>query len=187
MPRKRGVYDIELFVRLKIPDVVAITARTTLQRRMGYGETLKALRREDFWKITVEASSLAAAKRLAVELAEKTSVFVNPNKHAYSFEVRQAGAHDRSKAPTSRDGLWDVRVLVTADDDAEASLTLDTLQNRLGYGDAVRNVERGTLWTLTLAAESADAARGIAEDITVTRRVDAGLLANPHFQGYEIL
>ena len=181
------MYDIELFVRLKIPDVVAITARTTLQRRMGYGEALKGLKREDFWKISVDVPSREDAERLAVELAEKTSVFVNPNKDAYTFDVLESGAHETGKAPTKRDGAWDVRVLVTSDDDAEASLTLDALQNRLGYGATIRNVERGTLWTLTLVARGAKAARRIAEEITVTRRVDQGLLVNPHYQGYAIL
>ena len=181
------MYDIELFVRLKIPDVVAITSRTTLQRRMGYGEILRALTREDFWKITVDVPSREDADRLAVELAEKTTVFVNPNKHAYTFEVLDSGAHETGKAPSQRDGEWDVRVLVTVDDDAEASLTLDALQNRLGYGATIHNVERGILWTLTLRADSVQRARRIAEEITLTRRVDAGLLVNPHFQGYTIL
>lgn len=181
------MYDIELFVRLKMPDVVAITAQTTLQRRMGYGEILRRLKREDFWKITVEAASREEAERLAVELAEKTSLFVNPNKHTYTFQVLESGAHDTNKAPSPADGAWSVRVLVTVDDDAEASLTLDALQNRLGYGYAVRNVERGTLWTLEIAADSAETARRIAEEITVTRRADAGLLVNPHFQEYTIL
>jgi len=181
------MYDIELFVRLKIPDVVAITARTTLQRRMGYGQTLRALRREDFWKITADVPSREDAERLAVELAEKTSVFVNPNKDAYTLDVLEPGAHETGKAPTERDGAWDVRVLVTADDDAEASLTLDALQNRLGYGETIRNVERGTLWTLTLQARKQADARQLAEEITLTRRVDQGLLVNPHFQGYQVL
>ncbi len=181
------MYDIELFVRLKIPDVVAVTAQTTLQRRMGYAETLRRLKREDFWKITVDAASREEAERLAVELAEKTSLFVNPNKHTYTYQVVESGAHDTDKTPSPRDGTWSVRVLVTVDDDAEASLTLDALRNRLGYGHVVRNVERGTLWTLEIAADSAEAARRVAEEITVTRRVDAGLLVNPHFQEYVIL
>jgi len=182
-------HQIHLFVKLKIPDVTAITARNTLQRRLGYGEILRDLEREDYWAITVEVPDAAAAEQLGTELAERTNVFVNPNKHTYRLTVGQArpeGAPPREAEP-GQAGPETVRVLTGFLGDATARLTQDALQTRLGYGDTIVNVERGTLWNLTLRADNPEQARQIAEEITVTRGGQQGLLINPHSQWWRFL
>ena len=42
------MHQIELLVRLKIPDVTALTTINVLRRRMGYAEILDKLDRADY-------------------------------------------------------------------------------------------------------------------------------------------
>ncbi len=79
---------IELLVSLKIPDVTALTAASSIRRRLGYNEVLKELRRSDYYSLDLNTTDPQVANELAHELAEKTNLFVNPNKHSY--EVRSA-------------------------------------------------------------------------------------------------
>ncbi len=174
---------LELLVSLKIPDVTALTAASSIRRRLGYDEVLKELRRSDYYSLDLNTTDPQAADRLAQELAEKTNLFVNPNKHSY--EVRSPQQH--SGAPLQQDGLWRVEVLVTDAEGAEADDIQQALTQRLGYGEQVAAVRRGILWVLLLAADSAEEARRIAEDITVTTARDQGVLINPHFQNWEII
>jgi|YNPNPStandDraft_1061719.scaffolds.fasta_scaffold23841_2 phosphoribosylformylglycinamidine (FGAM) synthase PurS component len=179
-------YQIELTVKLKIPDVTAITARNTLQRRLGYAHVLRDLQREDYWALTVQAEDEAQAWELGTELAERTNVFVNPNKHTYRLNVRplQPGGDLEGGVPpslTPQEPL-SVRVLTGFLGDASASLTQEALQGRLGYGQVIQAVERGTLWTLILNTADPVQARQWAEEMVVTRGVRQGLLVNPHSQ-----
>ena len=183
--------DVELLVRLRIPDVVALTARNALQRRMGYAGVLADLKRADYWKLTLNVASPQKALELATQLAENTALFVNPNKHSYSVavvprELRAAAATAGGKAAQRSDGPFAVRVLVTSPDDAGGEQACRALQDRLGFGDRVAAVQRGTLWLLSIIADSAAEARRIAEEMTITRRMDQGLLLNPHYQECEI-
>ncbi len=174
---------LELLVSLKIPDVTALTAASAIRRRLGYDEVLKELRRSDYYSLDLNATDPLAANGLAQELAEKTNLFVNPNKHSY--EVRSP--QDRGGGPTPQEGLWRVEVLVTDAEGAEADDIQQALTQRLGYSEQVTSVRRGILWTLLLTADSAEEAREIAEQITVTTARDQGVLVNPHFQAWEII
>ncbi len=99
--------QIELLVSLKIPDVTALTAAGALRRRMGYADALKKLQRADYYRFEVDAGSDEEAQRLVTELAEKTNLFVNPNKHV--FHVRTGG---HTAAAAGEDARL-VHVLVT--------------------------------------------------------------------------
>ncbi|MCC7495392.1 MAG: hypothetical protein IT204_23785 [Fimbriimonadaceae bacterium] len=171
--------DIELTVALKIPDVTAVTARRTLQGRLGYGEQLADLRRADWWRLTV-APAGDAALALGQELAERTNVFVNPTKHVYRCAQRAA-------APAAPAGCTAVGVLTGFLDEATADLTLQALRGRLGYGDRVLAVQRGTLWTFHLRTTDLAAARDLAAAMTVSRDRATGLLVNPHSQWWRWL
>ncbi len=173
---------VELLVTLKTPDVTALTAGGTLRRRMGYAETLKALTRTDYYRLTLNVDDEAGALELATELAEHTNLFVNPNKHAYQVRIPGQDAN-----PRQEDGLWAAEVLITDAEGASAPGMVDALQGRLGYGDAVAAVNKGILWTLKLDCQSADQAKRLAEEIVVTHSREQGLLMNPHFQAWEIL
>ncbi len=173
---------IELLVKLKIPDVTALTAAAALRRRMGYGEVLKELTRADYYALHLQTDSQQSALALAEELAESTNLFVNPNKHTY--ELRGPGEKVK---PTSEDGVWPVEVLVTDAEGTEATEIQQALKERLGYAEQVAGVEQGTLWIMKVAAADLATARQIAEEMAVTKARDEGLLVNPHFQAWEIL
>jgi phosphoribosylformylglycinamidine (FGAM) synthase PurS component len=167
------VIPVELTVSLKIPDVTALTARRALQGPMGYGAELADLRRADWWRLQLEAADDEAALALARALAEQTNVFVNPNKHVF-----QVSLHAGVRA--SRPGVVTVGVLTGFHDEAKAALALEALQGRLGYGEQVRGLELGTLWTFHLRTAEPAQARALAERMTVSHHRDSGLLVNPH-------
>ena len=173
---------VELLVRLKIPDVTALTAASALRRRMGYGEVLQELTRADYYALHLQEDDEQSALALARQLAEKTNLFVNPNKHTYMLRI----AEEKGEA-APEDGLWPVAVLVVDAEGAQAQDIEQALHERLGYAEEVARVEQGILWTMKLAAPDLAAAEEIAEQITVTQARGQGLLVNPHFQAWEIL
>jgi len=169
--------DVELLVKLKIPDVTALTAANSLRRRMGYEDSLVELRRADYYRIGLNVDSVGDAVALATELAEDTNQFVNPNKHVYEVRLPDAAADDSGDAGTEM-----VEALVIDPNDGSAQGSLGALRGRLGYGDKVASLSKGVLWLMTLKAENHEAAKQLAEELTVTTRIDQGLLMNPHFQ-----
>jgi phosphoribosylformylglycinamidine (FGAM) synthase PurS component len=173
------VHEVELSVRLKIPDVTALTAANAVRRRLGYADRLVELRRADHYVFGVEAPSVEAAEALVREMAQRTSLFVNPNKHV--FETRAAGA----PGPPADGGVYEVRCLVRDADFDPGPGILARLQ-KLSYGEAVRCVRAGTMWTLKLRADDADQALAMGRDIAVTRSRSQGLFANPHYQTCEV-
>lgn len=181
------MYGIELFVRLKTTDLAALTAKNTLQRDMGYSKVLRDLKREDYWLISVECKTKEEAKELADELANKTKIFVNPNKHTYTIRIRENDAKIREKKRDIDKGLYDIGVLVSYNEDSKACLTKDTLCKTLGYGDRVSDVKTGIIWRLVIDAEDEKKAKEMASEIVVTKELKKGLLINPHSQSYKIL
>lgn len=169
--------SVELLVRLKIPDVTALTAANALRRNMGYSQ-LRELQRADYYRLDLQVETDEAAAALARELAEKTNLFVNPNKHVYEIVTRHEAA-----AP--REGRL-VRVLVTDPHDGSAEGMLSALQGRLGYGNRVTGLTKGLLWSMLLEAEDQAEARRLAAEIAETKSLDQGLLVNPHFQEFEV-
>jgi len=172
--------SVELVVSLKIPDVTALTAGNAIRRRLGDEDVLSSLTRADYYRIDLDVDDREAAEALVSEMAEETNLFVNPNKHVYELrnpESRGEAAND--------DGEWLVNVLVTSPDDSSGEGIASALNGRLGYGD-VSAVETGVLWTMQIVADNEEAAREVAESITVTRSQSQGILMNPHFQEYEL-
>ena len=62
---------VSILVRLKIPDVTALTAANALRRSMGYSQ-LRELKRADYYRLELAVDSPDEAVALAKELAEKT-------------------------------------------------------------------------------------------------------------------
>jgi len=174
------MYHVELLVRLKIPDVTALTASNSLRRRMGYAKVLTELKRADYYLFEIEAASDKAAVETVREIAEKTSLFVNPNKHA--FEV-----HEQGKAPAAKGepGVFEVSVLVR-DVEGDKGPGLCEALGKLGYGGNVKAVQAQTMWEMRIRAEDAEAAKKVAEEIAVTHSRGQGLLVNPHYQQYSV-
>ena len=170
----------ELLVELKIPDVTALTAGGALRRRMGYAEVLKSLKRADYYRLDLNVCCAEEATVLATELAEKTNIFVNPNKHIYRI---RAGSHEHAPAKAGRQIA---QVLITDPNDGSAQGALAALQGRLGYADRVTGLLKGVLWTMELECATQAEAESLAKDIAITRARDRGLLMNPHFQECEV-
>lgn len=168
---------VRLLVRLKIPDVTALTAANALRRSMGYSQ-LKELKRADYYCLELNADTPEQAIALAQELAEKTNLFVNPNKHVYEVWTSR-----EEKAPAQ--GKL-AQVLVTDPNDGSAQGMLAALQGRLGYGDQVAGLTKGLLWTMALEVDCEEEARRLAGEMAETKSLDKGLLVNPHFQEFEV-
>jgi phosphoribosylformylglycinamidine (FGAM) synthase PurS component len=169
--------EVALLVRLKIPDVTALTAANALRRSLGYAQ-LKELKRADYYRLTLFVDTPEQAVALAQELAEKTNLFVNPNKHVYEVLT---GEQASALATGER-----VHVLVTDPHDGSAEGMLAALQGRLGYGDKVSGLTRGLLWTMLIEGVEREAARVLAAEMAETKSLEAGLLVNPHFQDFDV-
>jgi len=124
-----SVHNIELLVRLKTADTIALTAKNTLQKDMGYDGTLLDIQREEYWLIEVEAEDCNAARKIGTEFAVVTKTIVNPNKHTYTLRLEK----EKSENPPEISPYL-VRVLVRYRQDEKAHATLDILRNTLGYG-----------------------------------------------------
>ena len=166
-----------ILVRLKIPDVTALTAANALRRSMGYTQ-LKELRRADYYRLELAVDTPEQAVALASELAEKTNLFVNPNKHVYEiWTAREEQAPAQGQL---------AHVLVTDPNDGGAQGILAALQGRLGYGGKVTGVTKGLLWTMVLDTDDPEEARRLAAEMAETKSLSQGLLVNPHFQEFEV-
>jgi phosphoribosylformylglycinamidine (FGAM) synthase PurS component len=177
------MFEVELFIKLKTTDLIAQTARSTLKQDMGYERMLQEIEREDYWLIDVLAESEGEARRLGEEFVRKTKIFVNPNKHEYRIRIIKKG--ERKKIDGKQDG-FKIRVLVSYLEDGKAELAKHVLQTTMGYGERIQGVKRGDLWTLVVNAESEEEAKEVAREITITKSIDKGLLANPLSQFFEI-
>jgi phosphoribosylformylglycinamidine (FGAM) synthase PurS component len=140
-----------------------------LKGALKYGDVLAGVERADLWSLTtnLDGEKLGA---LADHLVNRTSVFVNPNKHRW--RVWSEGA----KAEKVKSGAW---VLVWDSEDTEGRRAHAELRGA-GFEKEIKNVSKATLWRLSFE----DAARGkelsLAEEMAVAVRRDQGLLANPH-------
>lgn len=175
-----------LTTALKTRDAVAETAFHTMTHDMGYQNILTDLKREDYWKIELESRLDGRDPgSIMTELAEKTRVFVNINKHVYTIRDQ------KTRHPTGQDSgpekTFIVHVLIINTDDRTAKNALATLRDLYPAGRYVRSLENGVMWTLTIHADSNWQAQSIAREIAVTESRERGLLANPHYQNVILL
>ncbi len=153
--------EIELLVRLVIPDTTAITAFHTL-KRIGFSG-LARLKREDYFKFRANNQDF---REISSKLGN-TDILVNANKNRFE------AVKDSEKPPLSES---DVRVLVQDRDNKDSGM-LSVLRNRLGLKE-LEDMEKGVLWTFTL--DKPDDKEKLAREMTER------LLANKHYQEYRI-
>ncbi|MAG60926.1 hypothetical protein CL619_04020 [archaeon] len=149
--------ELELFVSLKVPDNVAITAFHTLHK-LGY-HNLKNLERSDYYKFKFSGDKNQFQKKIS-----KVDILVNANKHKFSFNLET----DNQDKKTS----------VLVQDINHNQNLLKTLKERLDFKN-LRNVEKGILWTMYFGGNAN--AKAIATDITKS------LLMNENYQKYKII
>lgn len=168
---------LNLVVSLKITDVVAHTAYNALTRRQSYS-ALEALTRDDLYCLEVEAQNEEDAVAFGHRVIAETSCFVNPNKHRYSLTAGALHGVDDARR---------VRLLVEWLEDGTAAMMTESLREDPRFGGRIKNVQRGTLWTLAFKSNFHGDTREMALDIAVARDAKRGLLANPHSQRAIIL
>jgi|SRR3989338_2457052 len=164
---------VEMFVSLKVPDNVAITAFNAL-KRMGY-DKLKSLERSDYYKFDTKDN--------AEDFKEKISnvdILVNANKHKYNFELnneKNTNKKNKDNFENQKNEKYKKINILVQDLDNGSGL-FSVLKERLGF-DNIKKLEKGILWTMHFDKKAN--AKKISMDIT------KNLLMNESYQKYKIL
>src|SRR3989338_1485252 len=117
----------ELFVSLKVPDNIAITAFHALER-MGFC-SLKRLERKDYYKFEFSGDKKNFENKIS-----NVDILVNANKHMFSFGLEKNDAVD---------------IIIQ---DIEKNNGLINSLKSLGM-KSIKKAERGTLWRLYVDAQ----------------------------------
>lgn len=198
---------IELWVKLKVVDLVAETAWYTLTEKLDFTGRLYGLNRYFRWLILASGSGQEEIADELENIVRMDSVFINENKHMYSMSVGSATdeglalrrgdfRHERDlifresspegeRLPGKPDfDLYLCDCLVTVPENCpDYSVRLN------GRADSVRimDVSAGQVWRLILRAEDKDEASTLVNKIAVTRSRREGLLMNPHYQKMDLI
>jgi len=165
--------ELDLLVRLKVPDTVAASARFALVELLGHAD-LAALDREELWRFTGEFDPA----ELLTKLLKRTSRFVNPSKHAHRRVSSLAGL----TPPREFEGT-PVGVLVSKRDDFAGRNALAYCRDTLGLTE-ISAVSYSTLWTLWITGSDPEGSARKMADCSARR---PGLLANPHCEVFELV
>lgn len=113
---------IEMFVSLKVPDNVAITAFNAI-KTIGF-KKLKKLERSDYYKFEINDDVTGFKEKIS-----NVDILVNANKHKHNFELNNE------------------KINILIQDIGNGTALLSTLRERLGF-DNIKKLERGILWTM---------------------------------------
>jgi len=155
---------IEMFVSLKVPDNVAITAFNTL-KKIGYSK-LKKLDRSDYYRFDIKDNVEEFKKRIS-----NVDILVNSNKNKFSFTLKE----DNNKKQKNNN-FKKINILVQDLDNGNRLIS--TLKERLGFKD-IKKMEKGIMWTMYFERKAN--AKKIALEITKS------LLMNENYQKYKLL
>jgi hypothetical protein len=184
---------VELWVRLKVIDLVAQTASITLVDKLDFGGRLRGLTRYSYWAMDAEGETAPEILEEIDRAVRLDGAFTNQNKHLY----RLSGGAEPPRgdlalekdypAGGAPDGtVFAVDCLVRElRPDREAGFA-SRLGGRL-RGVKISRMKYGEIWRITVGAPSERAAIAEAERMLVSRSRREGLLLNPHYQRYEIL
>ena len=134
------MWQIELCVQLKTYDLSALTAKQTFWE-MGYKE-LTDIFRQDYYLFSLSSETKEEAESIIKNLAEKTPLFVNPNKHTYYIRKED------SSLITHHSSL--IKVLVWYREDVRKKILLDSLKS---FGYTVEDLFCGVLWQITVSED----------------------------------
>lgn len=170
------MWNAELYIASKGVDPEAQTAKTALIDAFGMAN-LKRLMRHDVWVIRTPFSQKEKAKKLALFLAEKTSAFVNPNKHVYAVALSKT-PRPNADIPALRS--FHAHLYVHSPEDAKPELAIEHLKKI--YRISLKGLEKGVLWSVQLKEEVSP---GTLKALMNT--VAARFFANKHYQKYFVL
>ena len=202
--------QVQLWVRLKVIDLVTQTARITLVEKLNFADALRGITHYWYWGMEAEGADAKSVLAEIDRVIRLDSAFTNQNKHLYRLTagaglvtgdlalekdfgvpaVPSPGpAADAAKGPcrgTAGTGLFAFDCLVRERRrDREAGFA-ERLNARL-KGAKVSGMKHGEVWRLIVGAPSEKAALGDVEKMLVSRSRREGLLLNPHYQEYEII
>ena len=203
----------ELWVRLKVIDLVAQTASITFTEKLDFAGRLHGIVRYAYWDMEAEGADPETILGEIDRVIRADSAFTNQNKHLYllrsadgalsrgdlalekDFPVSSGvgGADAPGKADMARKAgaaagarLFAFDCLIRERRPDRETGYAERLASRLG-GIALSNVRFGEVWRLIVAAPSREAALGDVERMLVSRSRREGLLLNPHYQHYKII
>lgn len=176
-----------LLVRLKIPDLTALTALDAGRALLPAGHELSRLVREEVVLFepapgtaadSAESGRLESALRHAVETS---NFFVNPNKERY----RLLTSADRGTSWAPPEGAWGI--LTRARGDTRDVGLLERLQREHPLS-GLAAIRRGRVWWLW--SKGPDGTPGIESALKALGPVEQagrGLLVNPHSEAWLLL
>ncbi len=202
---------VQLWVRLKVIDLVTQTARITLTEKLDFADTLRGMTHYWYWGMDAEAADARSALEGIDRVIRLDSAFTNQNKHLYRLS---AGAltcgdlalekdfalgsdiparnpvakppMDSSAGMSEPGGLYSIDCLVR-ERRPDREKGFEARINARLKGVAVSAMKCGEVWRIIVSAPGESAARVIVEKMLVSRSRREGLLLNPHYQTWEIL
>ena len=185
----------DLWVRLKVVDLVVQTAWMTLTEKLDLGGELVGLARYSYWGMELDGADAGRILEDVDRVIRMDSVFTNQNKHVYLLRVEDG---------PSAGGLALEKdyPIMTEERDTEGTYAVDCLAREVttdreeGYRERlnarlesakVTGLVAGEVWRIIIRAGSEKEAAEKVEALTVTRSRRQGLLLNPHYQRFEIL
>lgn len=172
----------QIYVSLKITDNIARTALHTCKRRLGF-DRIRSLHRAEFWEIAFPGLSTQQARQTVERLVEKTPYFVNPNKHRWHIDTFSTNDFNIAISVPAHASA---SILVCDHIDGKAEATLEAIQRITEGDERPTRLRRGTVWEVTFDGLNQQETIEAAERLTVTKSRTEGLLANLHYQSYQI-
>ncbi len=197
-------FRAELWVRLKVIDLVAQTAWMTLTEKLDFSSDLQGVVRYQYWGFDAEGESAEKVIEDIDRVVRIDSSFTNQNKHLYLLKVagdpsdkegvstgdlplgRDYPVHEGAKgiAKGHRRFACDLLIRETRADRAEGFVS--KLESRLEC-TKVSKMKAGEVWRLIVDASGDEEAVKKVEDMAVTRSRREGVLLNPHYQISELI
>lgn len=185
----------DLWVRLKVVDLVVQTAWMTLTEKLDLGGELVGLTRYSYWGMELDGADAGRILEDVDRVIRMDSAFTNQNKHVYLLRVEDG---------PSAGGLALEKdyPIMTEERDTEGTYAVDCLVREVtkdreeGYRERlnarlesakVTGLVAGEVWRIIIRAGSEKEAAEKVEALAVTRSRRQGLLLNPHYQRFEIL
>jgi hypothetical protein len=208
---------MELWVRLKVVDLVAQTAWMTLTEKLDLGNDLCGLGHYSYWGMDVEGSDAEMILDDVDRVIRMDSAFTNQNKHCYRLQIRdgtpQAGGSgsfvpsgppewslSRGDLALEKDlpieggekGLLErggmyVFDCLIRERRDDRERAFEERLNGRLREVSVSHLKCGELWRMLIPADGLEEAGAKLERMLVTRSRREGLLLNPHYQRFEVV
>jgi hypothetical protein len=194
--------SVELWVRLKVIDLVTQTAWITFTEKLDFADRLRGMVHYSYWGMQTEGADLGAMLGEIDRVIRADSAFTNQNKHLYRLRAAtgslsigdlslekdfpvSGGAPSGGTLPKGT-RLFAFDCLVREKRPDREIGYAERLGSRL-RGVTVSSMKFGEVWRLIVGAPSREAALADVERMLVSRSRREGLLLNPHYQQYEIM